>query len=197
MPLFVYKEGMKEIRVHGRGGQGVVLASEIFVNALIKEGKHAACFPYFGFERRGAPVVGFIRFDESPIRQKDQIYHPDCVAVMDGTLFRAVPIYQGLKEQAVLILNESRGLSEISVPGEVQRVGLVDATRISMEVLNTFIPNTAMLGALCRTTGWVKFPSLVKSVKEMLDRKILKKNLQVMERAYEETEVFDLGEKTR
>jgi phenylglyoxylate dehydrogenase gamma subunit len=125
---------MKEIRVHGRGGQGVVLASEIFVNALIKEGKHAACFPYFGFERRGAPVVGFIRFDQSPIRQKDQIYHPDCVVVMDGTLLRAVNIYQEIKEQGVLILNESKTLSEITIPGEVRRAGLVDATRISMPV---------------------------------------------------------------
>jgi 2-oxoacid:acceptor oxidoreductase gamma subunit (pyruvate/2-ketoisovalerate family) len=110
---------MKEIRVHGRGGQGVVLASEIFVNALIKEGKYAACFPFFGFERRGAPVFGFIRFDEKPIRQKDQVYTPDCVVVMDSTLFKAVNVYQGIKDQSTLVLNDRRLISDLTFPSEV------------------------------------------------------------------------------
>ena len=182
---------MIEIRIHGRGGHGVVLASEIFVSALIREGKYAASFPFFGFERRGAPVVGFVRFDDKPIRQKDQVYHPECVVVTDGTLFKAVSVYQGIQPNGVLVLNETRAPSEISLPPEVHRVGLVDATRISMETIHTFIPNTAMLGALCRTTGWVRFDSLVKALKEGLDRKILKKNLLIMERAFQETRVLD------
>lgn len=185
---------MKEIRLHGRGGQGVVLASEIFVNALIKEGKYAACFPFFGFERRGAPVFGFIRFDERPIRQRDQVYFPDCVVVLDNTLFKAVDVYQGIKENTIVVLNESRGLEELTFPSKVRKIGLVDATRISLEIINTFIPNIAMLGALCRTTGWTSLGALVKSVREGLDPKIRQKNLEILERAFEETKIYELGE---
>ena len=182
---------MIEIRVHGRGGQGVVLASKIFVSALIKEGKHAACFPFFGFERRGAPVVGFVRFNDKPIRQKDQIYHPDCVVVMDETLFKAVNVYQGIKENSILVLNESRAPSGLSIPQEVRKVGLVDATRISMETIHTFIPNTAMLGAICRTTGWIGLDSLLQAAEETLERKILEKNLLMMGKAFRETRIFE------
>ena len=186
---------MKEIRIHGRGGQGVVLASEIFVNAAVKEGKHAASFPYFGFERRGAPVFGFVRFDTQPIRQKDQVYHPDCLVVFDQTLFKAVDIYQGIREHGVLILNATQPADEIPLVPEIEILGLVDATRISMETAGTFIPNTAMLGALARVTGWVHLDSLVKSVREMLDRKIQKKNIEILERAYAEAVIQQPGER--
>jgi 2-oxoacid:acceptor oxidoreductase gamma subunit (pyruvate/2-ketoisovalerate family) len=185
---------MKEIRIHGRGGHGVVLGSEIFVSALIKEGKFAACFPFFGVERRGAPVFGFIRFDQMPIRQKDQVYNPDCVVVMDSTLFKAVNIYQGLKENATLVVNESRSIEELIIPANVQRVGLVDATRISLATIKKFIPNTVMLGALCRTTGWVNLGSLVKSVNESFERRISPKNVEMLKIAYEETKIYERGE---
>lgn len=185
---------MKEIRIHGRGGQGVVLASKIFVNAMIKEKKFAASFPFFGFERRGAPVVGFIRFDDKPIRQKDQVYYPDCVVVFDETLFKAVNIYQGVKENSTLVLNTRKSLTELTVPSMIRKFGLVDATSISLETINTFIPNTSMLGALSKSTGWVSIGSLIKSARELLDKKILKKNIEMMEKAYEETAVFYLGQ---
>jgi pyruvate ferredoxin oxidoreductase gamma subunit/phenylglyoxylate dehydrogenase gamma subunit len=94
------------------------------VSPLIKEGKHASCFPYFGFERRGAPVVGFIRFDEKPIRWKDQIYHPDCLVAMDETLFKAVSIYQGIKENGILVLNEKRDLAELTIPSGIRGSGI-------------------------------------------------------------------------
>jgi len=184
---------MKEIRIHGRGGQGVVLASEIFVNAAVREGKHAASFPYFGFERRGAPVFGFVRFDTQPIRQKDQVYHPDCLVVFDETLFKAVDVYQGIRDNGVLILNAAQLSPETPVSPQVEITGLVDATRISIETVGAFIPNTAMLGALARVTGWVRLDSLVKSVREMLDRKIQKKNIEIMERAYAEAVVQHKG----
>ena len=185
---------MKEIRIHGRGGHGVVLGSEIFVGALVKEGKFAACFPFFGVERRGAPVFGFVRFDEKPVRQKDQVYYPDCVVVMDSTLFKAVNIYQGVKENGTLVVNESRNVEELTIPANIHRIGLVDATRISVEKVKKFIPNTVMLGALCRTTGWVNIGSLVKSVKESFDRRISPKNVEMLEQAYAETKIYERGE---
>lgn len=188
---------MKEIRVHGRGGQGVVLASEIFVGALIKEGKYAASFPFFGFERRGAPIVAFVRFDERPIRQKDQIYAPDCVVVMDSTLLKAVDVYQGLKPQGILVLNGCRDIETLDLPPEVERVGLVDATAISLHTLKAFIPNTAMVGALSRTTGWVSLEALRLSLKENLPSRARVQNLETLQRAYLETKVFRRGEHAR
>ena len=184
---------MKEIRIHGRGGQGVVLASEIFVSAVIKEGKYAACFPFFGFERRGAPVFGFVRFDSRPIRQKDQVYYPDCIVVFDETLFKAVDVYQGVKGDGILVVNGRRDVTELSIPPNIRKVGLVDATTISIETISTFIPNAAMLGALCKTTGWLGLGSLKKSLNEMMEKKYRKKSIEMMERAYNETEVFDVS----
>ena len=189
---------MKEIRVHGRGGQGVVLASEVFVHALIKEGKYAASFPFFGFERRGAPIVGFIRFDERPIRQKDQIYHPDCVVVMDSTLLKAVNVYQGIKPRGIVVLNnESLEMEKLDLPSEVEQVGLVDATTICLETIKTFIPNIAMVGALCRTTGWVTPDALIVSIEENLPTPLHSSNVEMLRRAYEKTQVFRKGEDGR
>ncbi|PKN62672.1 MAG: hypothetical protein CVU57_23225 [Deltaproteobacteria bacterium HGW-Deltaproteobacteria-15] len=182
---------MIELRIHGRGGQGAVLASEMFVDTLLREGKHAASFPFFGFERRGAPVVAFLRFDQKPILQKDQIYRPDCLVVMDNTLFKAVDVFQGIKSGGILVLNESRDPSALSLPPQIQKLGLVDATRISMETINTFIPNTAMLAALCKTTGWAGYGSLKKAVSESMDRRILKNNLIILERAFRETRIYE------
>ncbi|MDD5207483.1 MAG: 2-oxoacid:acceptor oxidoreductase family protein, partial [Desulfobacterales bacterium] len=116
---------MIELRIHGRGGQGAVLASEMFVDTLLREGKHAASFPFFGFERRGAPVVAFLRFDQKPILQKDQIYRPDCLVVMDNTLFKAVDVFQGIKSGGILVLNESRDPSVLSLPPQIQMLGFV------------------------------------------------------------------------
>ena len=186
---------MKEIRIHGRGGQGVVLASEIVVNAMIKEGKYAACFPFFGFERRGAPVFGFVRFDESPIRQKDQVYDPDCVVVFDETLFKAVDVYQGVKEGGTLVVNARGDVKDLSLPPQIGTVGIVDATTISIDAIRTFIPNAAMLGAFCKTTAWVGPDSLKKSLNEMLAKKNRKKSIEMFERAYHETRVFEVAPK--
>ena len=185
---------MKEIRLHGRGGHGVVLGSEIFVGALIREGKFAACFPFFGVERRGAPVFGFVRFDEKPVRQKDQVYYPDCVVVMDGTLFKAVNVYQGIKENSTLVVNETRRIEDLSIPPNVRRVGVVDATRISLAKIKSFIPNTTMLGALCRATGWVEIESLVESVAESFEPRLRQTNIDMLKQAYDETKIYERGE---
>ena len=87
---------MYEIRFHGRGGQGAVMAAKILAKALVDEGKTAKAIPSFGFERRGAPVEAYLRFDDRPIRQTTNIYHPDCIICLDPTLGRAVDIFQGM-----------------------------------------------------------------------------------------------------
>lgn len=158
---------MKEIRLHGRGGHGVVKAGEILVWAAVRAGLYANSIPYFGFERRGAPVAAFVRIDEKPIREKTQVYQPNCIIVMDETLARTVPVFQGLRQGSVCVLNSRRCPEDISVPGEVSSVATVDATSISLNMIGRAIPNTVMLGAFVRATGWVPLELVVQRASEV------------------------------
>src|SRR4030043_188419 len=101
---------MKEIRIHGRGGQGAVLAARMLASAFVAEGKSVASFPMYGFERRGAPVVAFTRVDDKPIREKTQIYTPDCLVVIDPGLMKLPTLFTGLKTGGALIINSKKPL---------------------------------------------------------------------------------------
>ena len=103
---------IKEIRIHGRGGQGAVLAAKMLASACAYEGQHVASFPMYGFERRGMPVIAFTRFDTKPIREKTQVYTPDCIIVIDPTLMDLPTLYDGLKPGGVLILNSAKQLEK-------------------------------------------------------------------------------------
>jgi len=183
---------MKEIRFHGRGGQGTVLASVVLVKAFTKEKKYSSAIPYFGFERRGAPVTAFVRFDDHPLREKTQIYSPDCVMVMDPALKRSSEIYQGLKEGSILILSTRKPIEELDPPSTIGRLGCVDAIRISLEVLGSPITNSCMLGAFVATTGWVGLDSVLASIQETWSGEMGEKNLKAAEMGYQRTKVFKL-----
>ena len=99
---------MKEIRIHGRGGQGAVIAARMLASAFVIEGKCIASFPMYGFERRGAPVVAFTRLDDKPIWGKTQVYNPDCLVVIDPTLFKLPALFTGLKRGGILIANRAQ-----------------------------------------------------------------------------------------
>lgn len=146
---------MPEVRLHGRGGQGLVKAAHIIVKAAVETGKYATFIPFFGVERKGSPVYGFLRLDDEPIRLKTQVYHPDCLVVFDDTLLEEVEVFEGIKDDAVLVLNSARSLSELALPAKVATIGLVNATDIALQHLGRNIPNTALLGAFCRVTGWI------------------------------------------
>ena len=107
---------MYEIRIHGRGGQGAVMAAKILAKALVEEGKVAKAIPAFGFERRGAPVAAFLRFDDKPIRQVTNIYHPDCVICLDPTLARAVDIFEGMNPDGTWIQTTKKSVKQIEIP---------------------------------------------------------------------------------
>src|SRR3989304_8712320 len=96
---------MKEIRLHGRGGQGTVMMAVQMVRCLALSGLHASSIPMFGFERRGPPVEAYIRMDGAPIREKTKIYEPDCVVVMDPTLLSAVDVVAGMRAEGTLVIN--------------------------------------------------------------------------------------------
>ena len=179
---------MKEVRLHGRGGQGAVLAAKMLASAAAIEGKCVASFPMYGFERRGMPVVAFTRFDEGAIREKSQIYTPDCLMVIDATLLRLDGLFTGLKPGGVLILNGKSPLTVQSHPN-LERAGTVDATQIALDEIGRDIPNTCLLGALAATTGWLKLDSVLQGLGEYFEGEMLNKNLRNAERGFREVEV--------
>jgi 2-oxoacid:acceptor oxidoreductase gamma subunit (pyruvate/2-ketoisovalerate family) len=177
-----------EIRFHGRGGQGAVLAARMLATAFALEDKHVASFPMYGFERRGMPVIAFLRSDDIPIREKTQIYTPDCLMVIDPTLLSLEGLFSGLKPGGTLILNRSKKF-DTSPSENLGRVGLVNATGVAMQEIGRDIPNTCLLGALAKTTSWLSLESILTSLADYFSGDILKKNIRNAERGYHEVEV--------
>lgn len=179
----------KEIRFHGRGGQGAVLAARMLASACAAEGKCVASFPMYGFERRGMPVVAFTRFSDEIIREKTQIYTPDCLVVIDPTLLAIKTLFDGLKEDGILILNSPKDFPEPPHPA-VKRAAVINATAVALCEIGRDIPNTCLIGALAKATGWVELKSVLKGLSDHLDGDILKKNIRNAERGYEEVQVM-------
>lgn len=185
---------MYEIRLHGRGGQGTVMAANLLARALAEEGKHVVAIPSFGFERRGAPVAAFLRFDDAPIRRMTNIYEPDCILCIDPTVARAVNIFEGIREHATLVQATRKPLGDLKLPQRVVRVGLCDAVGIALEIFGRPITNTLMLGAFARTTGLVKLESLRGALKAegSLRDAALEQNLAALARGYRATTVHPI-----
>lgn len=178
---------MKEIRFHGRGGQGAVIASNILANAAFLEGKDVQAFPYFGVERRGAPVTAFTRLDDRPIRIKYQIYNPNYVIVLDESLLKAVDTTAGIQDPRVMVINSTRTPEAMEL--EEYKVATVDATRIALDnglgSKVSPIVNTVLLGAFVTATGEVKLESVLSSIPGQVPIKA-KENAAACQRAAEE-----------
>ncbi|MCD6451745.1 MAG: 2-oxoacid:acceptor oxidoreductase family protein [Acidobacteria bacterium] len=161
---------MIEIRFHGRGGQGAVVASKLFASAVFREGKYVQAFPAFGVERRGAPVTAFARIDDKPIHLRCQIYHPDHLVVLDPSLIEAIDITQGLKDGGWILINSKHKPSDYPDLMERFKVATVDASGIAVRnhlgSRTNPIVNTAILGAFAKITGLVGLRALTQSVKE-------------------------------
>jgi pyruvate ferredoxin oxidoreductase gamma subunit len=175
---------LKEIRIHGRGGQGSVTAAELIAVAAFEDGKWSQAFPYFGTERRGAPVTAFARMSEQQIRIRSQIYQPDYVIVQDPSLIHAVEVAGGLKENGLLIINSDKKPSELKINTKA-RVKTLDATKLALEVIGLPIVNTALLGAFAGATGEIRLESVSKAIKNRFPGKVGEKNVAAVKRAYE------------
>ena len=184
---------MKEIIFHGRGGQGAVVAIQILATAFVRDGKYVGCFPSFGFERRGAPVATFCRFDNKPIRERTQIYHPDCIVVIDPLLIKSAQIFTGLKDNAMLIVNTNHPINE-KLHKNLSVIGAVDATKIGLEEIGAPVTNTCMLGAFAFATGWVRLDSITSSLEEFYSGQILEKNIRCVERGFKEAVITQWDE---
>lgn len=183
---------LKEIRLHGRGGQGAVLGAEILVIAAVSEGKHSQMIPAFGFERRGAPVESYVKMDNNPITLRTLVHEPDCVAVLDPTLQKAVKVTDGLKEKGIILLNDKRNPEDIDIGLTGVKIATVDATNIALKTLGLPITNTAILGALSAATNWVKLESVLNAIKKRFPEKLITKNVEATKLAFEQTRIKDI-----
>jgi pyruvate ferredoxin oxidoreductase gamma subunit len=178
---------VKEIRIHGRGGQGAVMAARMLASAFVKEGKCVASFPMYGFERRGAPVQAFTRLDDRPIREKTQVYTPDCMVVIDPTLLKLTTLFSGLKPNGILIVNSAQ--FETRADKNLTLAGVVNATQIAVEEIGRDIPNTCLLGAFAATTQWVKLESIINCLGDYLSGDMLQRNIRSCERGFREVKI--------
>jgi len=175
---------MKEIRFHGRGGQGAVTAATLLSICAFRDGKFSQAFPRFGVERRGAPVEAFTRIGDEFIRRKSAIYKPDIIVVLDSSLFEVVKITEGLKDGGKIIVNSEKTPEELNLEG--LDVNTIDATEIAFKILGRNIVNTAMLGAFSAFTGEVRKESIMEAVKEHFTGSIAGKNVKLVEETYQQ-----------
>lgn len=165
-----------------------MMAAKMLASAVSSEGLNVASFPMYGFERRGMPVVAFTRIDDKPLREKTQIYEPDCLIVIDPTLLSLKTLFDGLKPGGVLIVNTPKPFDKPLNPN-LKTAGIINATQIALCEIGRDIPNTCLMGALAATTGWLKLDSIIKSLEEYFEGSMLKKNIRNVERGYHEVEV--------
>ena len=181
---------MFEVRFHGRGGQGAVMAAQTLAEAAVIEGNYAVAFPFFGAERRGAPVLAFTRIDSGKIYSKTQVYNPDCVVVLDDSLLDTIDVVSGIKPEGFVVINSKDKPQDIDLGMEVQ-TGAVDATSVALEILKAPITNTAILGALSKVTGIVSIESIEQAIKrrfgEKLGERIGERNAVAARTAYDRT----------
>lgn len=175
---------MKEIRWHGRGGQGGFTASRLLgIAASVHGGKHALAFPSFGPERRGAPVLAFTKIDDTKIHDRSEVQESDFVVVMDETLI--VPGFEkGIKENACVLIN-TRDVEQYREQLKGFDLRGIDATTLAMEVLGRPITNTAMYGALAAASGLVSKEAAIASIHTEMKPKLAQLNEKIVERAYE------------
>ena len=177
---------MIEICIYGRGGQGGVTLAELVAHAAIYEGKHAQSMPSFGPERRGAPVLAFVRVDEKDrIKIRSEIMEPDVLIVLDESLLGVGDVVDRLKKDGTAVVNTNKKPEELKI---AHKVATVDATSIAREILGVPITNTAMAGALTKATGIVSLNSLEEKMRERFG-KLASKNIDTMRKAYDETQV--------
>jgi pyruvate ferredoxin oxidoreductase gamma subunit len=180
---------MFQIRVHGRGGQGVVTTAELLSVAAFAEGRQAQAFPTFGSERTGAPVVGFCRLDDSPIRTHEPVVRPDAVIIQDATLLHQVDVFDGLDPGGYLLINTSRSLAELGLGAFVEQFGpdrvvTVPATELALTHLGRPLPGAVLLGAFAALTGQVQLASVLRAIEERFTETVAAGNVAAAAAAY-------------
>lgn len=181
---------MFEIRIHGRGGQGVVTAAEMLSVAAFLEGHHAQAFPSFGSERMGAPVVAYCRISDREIRLREPVLQPQALIVQDPTLLHQVDVFSGLGSDGYMLINTTRSFDELGIGDFVtgfrpERLATVHATELALEHVGRPVPNAALLGGFAAITGQVSLDSVCAAIRERFGGKVAEGNARAATQAYE------------
>jgi len=181
---------MFQVRIHGRGGQGVVTAAEMLSVAAFGEGHHAQAFPSFGSERTGAPVVSFCRISDREIRLREPIMEPDALIIQDPTLLHQVDVFAGFKHDGYVLINTTRTLAELGL-GELldncraDHLCTVPATEIGLKHIGRPIPNVPLLGGFAAISGIIKLDSVIEAINGRFSGKMAEGNIAAATEAYQ------------
>ncbi|HEX9672456.1 MAG TPA: 2-oxoacid:acceptor oxidoreductase family protein [Burkholderiales bacterium] len=182
---------MFQIRLHGRGGQGVVTGAEMLSVAAFLQGRHAQAFPSFGSERTGAPVVAFCRIDDREIRLREPIMEPDALIIQDPTLLHQVEVFSGLKPgDGYILINTSRSFDELGIGEFVsgfrpERLRTVPATELAVKHVGRPLPNAALLGGFAAVTGLLDLASVAAAIRDKFPGRVGEGNVAAATAAYE------------
>jgi pyruvate ferredoxin oxidoreductase gamma subunit len=181
---------MFQVRIHGRGGQGVVTAAEILSIAAFLEGRHAQAFPSFGSERTGAPVVAFCRIDDREIRLREPVLEPDALIIQDPTLLHQVDVFGGLAREGYVLINTSRtfdalGVGDFARTLRAERLCTVPATELALKHAGRPVPNAALLGGFAAVSGRISMESVAAAIRETFSGKVAEGNVAAASAAYE------------
>jgi pyruvate ferredoxin oxidoreductase gamma subunit len=181
---------MFQVRIHGRGGQGVVSGAELLSVAAFLEGRYAQAFPSFGSERMGAPVMAFCRIDDKEIRLREPVLSPDALIIQDPTLLYQVDLFKGLRHGGYILINSTRsfdelGLADYTSDFDRRRLCTVPATEIALKHVGRAVPNVPLLGAFAAVSGEVKLASVLAAVRDKFPPKIAEGNALAAAAAYE------------
>lgn len=185
-----WEVGIFQIRIHGRGGQGVVTAAELMSVAAFIEDKHAQAFPSFGSERMGAPVVSFCRFDDKEIRLREPILQPDALIIQDTTLLHSVDVFAGLKADGFIVMNSGRSFDELGIADFVatfppHHVCHIGASELAIKHVGRSVPNAALLGGFAAISGQLHMKSVAAAIMEKFPGSIGEANVAAAEEAFD------------
>ena len=180
---------MFQVRIHGRGGQGVVTAAEMLSVAAFDEGRHAQAFPSFGSERTGAPVVAFCRIDDKEIRLREPIMEPDAIIIQDPTLLHQVDVFAGLKKDGFILINTSKtfdqlGLGDMVRDWRQERLCTVPAMELALKHVGRPVPNVPLLGGFAAIAGVLRLESVIKAIEERFSGKVAEGNVAAAREAH-------------
>ncbi|MBT3068329.1 2-oxoacid:acceptor oxidoreductase family protein [Rhodoferax sp. U11-2br] len=181
---------MFQVRIHGRGGQGVVTGAEMLSIAAFLGGRHAQAFPSFGSERTGAPVVAFCRMDDKEIRLREPIMQPDAIIIQDPTLLHQVDVFGGLKTDGYILINTTRSFNEMGLEEFVkgfrpERLLLVPASELAVKHVGRPLPNVPLLGAFAALCGLISLDAVLKAIDQKFSGVVAKGNQAAAKEAFE------------
>ena len=179
---------MFQVRIHGRGGQGVVTAAELLAVAVFDEKRHAQAFPSFGSERTGAPVVAYCRISDHEIRAREPIMEPDALIIQDSSLIKQIDVFSGLKPGGFVIINSNESADDLLLTTKIQvphTTTILPATELAMIHLGRPVPNAVLLGAFSALTGVVSLQAVTTAITEKFKPKIAVGNVAAATAAYE------------